>query len=327
MILTGSIAAGLGHEQSDIDVMLITDQPGQVHELNYNRGGRRIDLLPFALKDFRRVIDLTSAFRATRQDRHQVMLDHVTAMRAARVATGELLWADATAQAELDRIDLVALARMLMVRAAIEAATYTEDAVGCMAIGDWYTALDAAQLALRKACDSVLTAGQDFYISDKFLFRRLARLPQAKSVFDDVWSLVQASPSPATDPKACAATVQNRLLLAGYLVGRALLDGWTGDLPDLTYSPPSAEGPRRSPEFSLMRFADAIALAGPNVGFEVSEPTARLWLALNGRPRAAAIADLAQMFGLDAEAGPTIGLAIDAMIGERAVDDLDGMAS
>ncbi|MBN9795613.1 hypothetical protein DMP17_44665 [Pseudonocardia sp. TMWB2A] len=313
-LLSGSISAGLGHRHSDVDVIVVTDEPGQIHELNYVRGGRRIDLLPMGTEEFDRRVELAAEYVATKRDRWQVMIDHVTAMKTVRLAVASPVFADDHVARRLAEISLPALSRMLMTRAAIEAATYTEDAIGCALSGDTYTALDASELALRKACDVLLAASRDFYISDKFLFRRLARCTEFTAFREPVWRSLHDEITLDGAPQQVRAVVSRRLLLANRLAAAAQLDGWDEPPGVLVHRSPASDGISRSPAYSMIRFADGLALAGPNTGFDVSEIAARLWLSLDGQPREQALDEFAGAFGLTAGQRQQADGALTAMV-------------
>jgi hypothetical protein len=319
ILLTGSIAAGLGHGQSDIDVIVVTDSSDRMSALNYIRAGRRIDLLPVGLTELAALVAQGNRFTATRTSRSQVMMEHTRAMTVVRANTAEVMRADDAVRTVLSGIDHAELARILMTRAAIEAATYTEDVAGLVEIGDWYTALDTSELALRKACDVFLTASHDFYISDKFLFRRVFRTPGLARLRDSLWTETHRGLARSESVPTMRAAVHRRLQLASDLVSFALLDGW--DEPPVVLAPRSVQpaGPIRCPYFSLLRFADGFALSGPNVGFEVSSAAARAWSMLDGRPVPEVAVEFAETAGVDpADLADDIAAGVAEMVAQGA---------
>lgn len=319
ILMTGSIAAGLGHAQSDIDVIVVTDEPDRMSALNYIRADRRIDLLPVGLAELAALVGQGNRFTATRTSRSQVMMEHTRAMTVVRASTVEVLIADDAVRSVLGGVDHSELARILMTRAAIETATYTEDVAGMVEIGDWYTALDTSELALRKACDVFLTASRDFYISDKFLFRRVFRTPGLADVRDSLWTETHRGLTRSESVPTIRTAVHRRLQLASDLVSSTLLDGW--DEPPSVLPPRRVRpaGPVRCPYFSLLRFTDGFALSGPNVGFEISSAGARAWSMLDGRPVPEVAVEFARTAAVEpADVADAIGAGIAEMVAQGA---------
>lgn len=109
--------------------------------------------------------------------------------------------------------------------------------------------------------------------------------------------------------------------MASHLVARALLDGW--DAPLTAVAPPRRHrgGPVRSPYFGLMRFVDGFALAGPNVGFELSLEAARLWSELDGSTVGEVVSRFAAAMAVDpASVARDVGEGIRGMAQEGAVE-------
>ena len=85
-------------------------------------------------------------------------------------------------------------------------------------------------------------------------------------------------------PATVAQLCRRRMLLTSHLTGTAVLLGWDDPAPAVPEFVVQSTGPLRAPDFGLLRFADGIALTGRDYGSRVTEPMARLWLAMDGRP-------------------------------------------
>jgi hypothetical protein len=101
-----------------------------------------------------------------------------------------------------------------------------------------------------------------------------------------LWRLVNTAFGGAAEPvpETAETVVRQRLLAGNLLLAVAALDGWESPLEALPPIPPRPlHGPRRSPYFTPVRFADGWVLIGLGDGYEVTEETVRLWLGLTGR--------------------------------------------
>ncbi|GLZ29810.1 hypothetical protein Lesp02_20000 [Lentzea sp. NBRC 105346] len=283
--LAGSLAVGLGHGTSDIDLYVVgPDLPAA--EVVHEHRGIPVHVNPLSAAKVRELVAIADVYRTTGADRSQAAIHVKTLNSLVRLAGGQRLLVSPAWAEELARLDANVVRQILMVRNGNVASAYAEDVSGALATGDLLTAVSASALALESACEAALAASGDLYVGPKFLFRRLARTRELGAWCDLVfWLNNQNVPR----NKVGWLTAQ-RLNAAAVLLAWCATDGWEG-LPGTLPAPPGewppyAPGPLRNVYFTPLRFADGWALIGPEDGFEVSECVVRLWGGLDGRPLA-----------------------------------------
>jgi hypothetical protein len=327
--LGGSLAVGLGHATSDIDLYVVGAGLPE-GELTYQHDGLWVHVNPLRAGMARELVELGTRYRATGMDRSQLAADPKTLNALVRLATGwRLLASDDWARA-LESFSQDTVRRILIARNANVFAAYAEDADGALRVGDLLTAATASRLALEAGCEAALASAGDLYVGPKFLFRRLARTPVTAPWCDHVWRLCHRDPGPHQGfPDSIRAAVEERLSVGSLLLAWCAVDGWDAPLDRLPpldlcrVSRPGA-GPRRSGFFAPVRFADGWALIGPDDGYEVGEDTVRLWRRLTGRPLSDLIASIPvsepRLAGRDAteiESAVAVLAAIGAVVGHR----------
>ncbi len=280
--LGGSLAVGLGHATSDIDLYVVG--PGLPdREMSYQHDGVWVHVNPLAAAKVRDLVALATDYRATGMDRSQLAADVKTLNALVRLATGWRLHANPDWAELLDTMDRGVVRQVLAARHANVFAAYAEDACGALSTGDPLTAVTASQLALESAAEATLAASDDVYLGPKFLFRRLARNPVTAAWSKRIWELTHQELNPASRA-AVEATVEERLLAGSHLLAWCAVDGWDAPLTAVPLPDTGSDGPRRSGLFAPVRFVDGWALIGPEDGYAVSEGTVRLWRRLDGRP-------------------------------------------
>lgn len=306
--LGGSLAVGLGHALSDIDLYVVGEGLPE-RELTYEHGGIWVHVNPLPVAKVRQLVALGTEYRATGIDRSQLAVDVKTLNALVRLATGWRVrcsqdWARALDQLSRDTIRQILTARNSNVFAA-----YAEDACGALTSGDLFTAATASQLALEAACEATLASSGDLYVGPKFLFRRLGRSAVTGPWSDHLWHLAHRE---LGSEEQIRAAVADRLDAGTRLVSWCAVDGWDRPLGALPAPGGTiGDGPRRSGYFAPVRFVDGWALIGPDDGYEVSEQTVRLWRRLDGRPLPALRAHLA-------ETEPQLGTGFEGALGALA---------
>ncbi|HEY2948380.1 MAG TPA: hypothetical protein VGJ53_08285 [Micromonosporaceae bacterium] len=287
--LGGSLAVGLGHALSDIDLYVVgAGLPDR--ELSYQHDGTWVHVNPLSAGAVRDLVALGTWYRASGLDRSQLAVDQRTLSALVRLVTGWRLHAAPEWAGRLDALNRDTVRQVLCARNANVFSAYAEDACGALADGDRFTAATAARLALEAACEATLASAGDLYVGPKFLFRRLARTPVTAPWCRYLWRLAGGD----TDPETIAAVVRERLSVGSLLLSWCAVDGWDRPLDHLPAPtvPPPAAGPRRAGAYTPIRFLDGWALIGPEDGYEVSEELVRLWRRLDGRPLSDIIATL-----------------------------------
>ncbi|MFI5783087.1 hypothetical protein [Nocardia sp. NPDC051570] len=284
--LGGSLAVGLGHGTSDVDVYVVGDGL-PTGEIVHTYDGIQVHVNPMTADKVRRLLDLGTRFRATGADREQVGIEWMTLNALIRLATGIPLRIGEEWRQALSAFDFDVVRRILIVRNGNICAAMAEDAFGALEIGDLLTATTAAAMALEAAGEATLAAAGDVYFGPKFHYRRLARTAATAPWLDHLWQLDHRDLHPARGATAreVRAVVEERLWAAGQLMASCVLDGWDKPLSELPApTRPGGDSVRRDVFFIPLRFADGWALIGPAEGYEVSEAVVRLWRALDGRP-------------------------------------------
>jgi hypothetical protein len=288
-LVSGSLAVGLGHAISDIDLYVIPADGLPLRSRTYTDQGHPVQVNPLTAEELAGLVPFAEEFRVTSADRAQLSLGPARSKLMLRLVNGRLLEARPDLAELLGRLDRDVVRRLMILRHACFAVELAEDVQGTLASGDFYTALTASHRALLHALESGLAGAGDIYDHEKVLFRRLVRHPALGHLTGEAWNLLNCGIRPGDPAEAAHALARRRLLLVSHLIAAAVLDGWSRPLRLAPPFAPDVRGPLRSPFFGLLRFADGIALTGQDKGYRVSEPAARLWAALDGRPLAEAI--------------------------------------
>lgn len=284
---SGSLAAGLGHTTSDLDVHVVVRDGHALDQHTFVVDGLRVQLTPLPMERLARLAEITREFVATKNDRTQAELDRRVLWDVMRVVSSELVFADDETAGLFHAIDRDVARKILMSNFAHPVARLGEDAVGLAGAGDLHSAYVCGTLALQSGIQVAVAGSGDLYYQEKFLFARIRRTPLAAH-FHLLWELMYG----LGDRDPTDDDVVRRFQAANALAASGLLDGW--DSPST--EPPSmvvgGPGPTRSPFWSVMRFADSVALAGAGEPLRISPDVARLWVSLNGRPLAEVTDDL-----------------------------------
>ncbi|MGX9883773.1 hypothetical protein [Streptomyces sp. NPDC002276] len=282
--IVGSLSVGLGHAESDVDIVAVRDDAGADRTRQHVIDGRRFDLLTVTTAEWNRYTELMSSYAVSATDRTQADLDHKAMIRVVRYAVATRLGIGRTPA--LTGPDLDTVARVMVYHHSQQASSFAEDVSGALAVDDHYTALAAADEAVKSGIEAVLAAERALYIGPKFLLRRAARSPLLAPVFESLWGL-RYGPVPLDGLAASAAELaRERLSLAAGLVAFASTTGWDGttDVPALPdfFSPARPGAPLRDPFHGLVRFTDGFILAGPSSAYELTDGMALLWSRCNG---------------------------------------------
>jgi hypothetical protein len=297
--VVGSLSVGLGHAESDLDIVAVHDTAQLARQ--YVANGRRLDLTTVPLAVWEARAASMARYAVTRTDRSQGDLDRAEMTRIVRYAVAGRLPVGRTGEDAPAGPDRDVVAQVMIYRNAFVVAGLAEDAAGALAIGDPYTALLAARGAVEAGLDALLSAERDLYIGPKFLLRRVARSRLLGPNLPAVWELLH-EPVPLDGLTGHAeAVVRRRLALAVALVGVATTRGWngTGDIAELRLPGGAGIGPTQSPYHSLLRFTDGFVLAGPNTAYDLTDPMAHLWSLCTGAGAADVHAEFTRVLDAD----------------------------
>lgn len=282
--VSGSLAAGLGHGLSDVDLYVALRQEDGVLELHsYRSDGFIVQVNPLSQEDVDLIASTCSGYSDTAEHRPQTTLAEADLQRCARYAIGTVLVADAGLPST--EVSVLTIRRILMNANAYLVSHLAEDSLGAIRSGDPLTALQASQMAVESALECALAACGDVYVGRKFQLRRAARARALRGILRDLRGFL-CQPNHAVSLAQTADLVARRQLFCSHLVSWSLLEGWEGPVVGF---PAFADrqcdgGPLRSPWVTPVRFADSWGMAGPDTGFRTRAAMIRLWHALDGRP-------------------------------------------
>jgi hypothetical protein len=306
---SGSLAVGLGHATSDVDIHIVLAEGVHLERRTFDVGQHAIQLTAVPLSRLRYIAELGSRLTATARHREQFELDSGLLWDMMRTGSGVLIEGSGEAATLFGSINVDVVRQVIMGNHAHPVGRFAKDAYGLLGVGDVRSAYVCAIQALGNAVELALAAGGDLYTLPKFQFARLARSIHAAQA-NALWQLLYAGPATPT-----AEDLERRLWAAGSLVADGLLNGWDSVLTTVPPLEPVGSGVIRSPYWGLMRFADGYALAGPAKPLRVSAPVARLWSILDGRP----FDDLVHASG--AESADQVTAAIAHLVRSGAVLD------
>lgn len=275
--LGGSLAVGLGHATSDVDLYAVSDDLPD-DEIAYDHGGVTVHVSVLRPDAVRKLVDVAREYRATGAERGQMYLALKSLITLVRLTTGIEVVTTPAWRSILDSLRRDVVRKIFIARNANSFVASAEDVAGSLAVGDRYTALAASALGLEAAAEAALAAADDLYWGPKFLLRRMART-RATAPWAPVVCRALMNPFPAglpDDLDQIRGIAEQRLHIANLLLSSCALDGWDQPLARLP-TPDDAVIAARSPYFAPIRFTDGWALQGPEHAYEVNEATVRLW--------------------------------------------------
>jgi hypothetical protein len=287
--LSGSLAAGLGHSASDVDIHVVlrnrgADPPPRVRKID----GRRVQLTFINADLIGRAASMTESLVAAPAARGPYGWSQSELWNVFRLVCSRILLADGDLRAQFDNISRTNLRQIMMGVFSQQAARAAEDTAGMLRENaNSLIAYDTAAQGLRAACEVSLVAIGDFYAQPKFLTARLSRSIVHQDVWPRLWGIFQMP----GDPFARRVWKQGALdaiFWAQHLVASSLLEGWDQPLKLIPVTQRHSDGPLRSPGFGLIRYPESWSLAGGERSYKVNEGFARVWLSLDGKAESTA---------------------------------------
>jgi predicted nucleotidyltransferase len=221
--LAGSLAVGLGHGTSDVDVYAVAGRPsGQ--DYVYEHDGVLVHVTELDGALVRRLAGLGTRFTATGTHREQFLLEFKVLNALVRLTTGyrvkvSPVWRDVLAPLRRDVVRQILVARHANIFAAC-----AEDVWGALLSGDRYTAATASALALESAAEAAhrgdRTLGGGTVAVAQPGLRRRARRPGNRG----------GAPAPGGQ-SAAVVVCHGRLGQAAHAAACAVGRGRGGDVP------------------------------------------------------------------------------------------------
>lgn len=271
--ISGSLAAGLAHNRSDLDIHVVQRVPSPI-KAGYTVGDQFVQLSVHSQEEFSEYAAFLDIEEATPEDRGPFGMSLQTLWPVHRLVIGEILFSDPNVRHVVDRLDKRNLRRLSMGIHAITAARSSDDATGLMESSDLRCAYDVATQALRSACEVSLAATGDFYAAPKFLIARLERSSAHVSVLPAIFEYLRA---PEFISAECCV---NTIHLAQYLIAYSVINSWDEEVASIP-APVNISAYSRSPQFGLVRYPSAWSLAGGKKSFRVNARFAQTWFDLH----------------------------------------------
>ena len=281
--VSGSLATGLGHGMSDIDIYVALND-GVPADLSYRESGFMVQINPVSAEQVKLIAEICAEYTDTAANRRQTNMAEDELKQPVRYAIGTVI-IDRCGTLPTAKDSVLTIRRVLMNRHAYLLSGFAEDVLGALKVHDRLTALQASQMGVEHALECALAGVGDVYLGRKFLLRRCARAPGLRDVLDDGWAYL-LQPSLPGGLEEISEFVVQRLLFASHLVACCLLEGWDEPVALIPrFEDRRAEGgPLRSPWVTPVRFADSWGMAGPAIGYRTTAAMVRLWRALDGQP-------------------------------------------
>lgn len=292
VIASGGRISGFHHGFSDLDLYFCPvgdyDVPRHLIDVDgcvvqFNRVPREVAAqLAFGMRSFTYSIGNRTQFRLF--DQHRKLIS--------RIVTATRVWVSDDGRATLDAIRPDVYKRLAMALWGRQTGRLLEDVVGGLDVGDLAIACRAASEALMAALECGLAATGDLHSGDSLLWRRFANNAVLSPLQPEVFGLSAALCDP-TDP-GITRTIRSACRLASVVATTAQLDGWDGEWRELSITAgeladpapafagaPGADRPLTNPFHVLLRYADGLAIDGPDRALRCDERTARVWMAAN----------------------------------------------
>jgi hypothetical protein len=315
--VSGSLAAGLGHGLSDVDLYVsATGSPPEMR--SYREGGYIVQVNPVPARYIDLIARACTEYTDTAASRPQISLTEWELTGVLRYAIGTVL-ADAGTGLPSTEDSVRTIRRVIMNRNAYRLGDLAEDTLGTLEVGDTLTALQTSLMAVEHGLDCALAGAGDLYLGRKFQLRRAARTAALHDLLPDLWACLRQPQSPPDHAGATEIAVR-RMLLATHLISAALLDGWDKPLDRVpAFTDRRGEGgPVRSPWVTPVRFCDSWGMAGPDTGYRVTEAMVRLWRCLDGRAASPLHDRLADDPALGTISLPRLDAAISMLVEKKA---------
>jgi hypothetical protein len=281
--VSGSLAAGLGHGMSDVDIYVALND-GVPADLSYKESGFMVQINPVSAEQVKLITEVCAEYTDTATNRRQTNMAEDELKRPLRYAIGTVI-IDRCGTLPTVKDSILTIRRVLMNRHAYLLSGFAEDVLGALKVHDRLLALQASQMGVEHALECALAGVGDVYLGRKFLLRRCARASGLRDVLDDGWAYLRQPGLPGSLDEVSEFAVQ-RMLFATHLVACCLLEGWDEpvDLIPRFEDRRAEGGPLRSPWVTPVRFADSWGMAGPAIGYRTTAAMVRLWRALDGQP-------------------------------------------
>lgn len=270
--LSGSLAAGLGHSLSDIDVHALEPYP-DAEDAVFAPSGRRVQVTGVTTIDLELFRQFAGGLQASPSNRGAFYLDQKSLWDLFRLASSRPLFVKPRDEWIFGEPLVDAIRQIQIGTRAHQVARAWSDASGLAASGELPTAIDIAKSASRDTMEMVLSAFGDYYSSPKLFLARAHRFATAWPA--SAW-LEEFLDNPDCDIADTFRTLQT-------LGAHAQLRGWVAPCTSDAWVVSSRGGGnggeyRRSLDYWLVRGTDSWSLATPSTrGFAVKHGMAVLW--------------------------------------------------
>lgn len=289
VVAAGDRALGLGQVNSAIELYVVGDLPAGTERV-VDVAGTRVEITVLPAARAEELLALTTEYRATGRRSAQLAIRPDRLRHLIGLVTGWHVLVRGPWHARLDAVEPNVVRQMVVSGAALGFAASAADTFTALLSGDLFTAVSMSMNALLFGCQAVLAAAGDLDTDEKFVFRRLARTPATMPWCGRLWQLCHSAfpTGSVPEPAAVRAVVEERLLTGNLLLSWCAVEGWAKPLtglpePARLLASMGVAGPRRSPYFAPVRFADGWTLFAPGRSYQATEGVVRLWRRLVGR--------------------------------------------
>jgi len=276
--LSGSLAVGLGHGRSDVDVHVISESADVVSDLPPRApSGRRIQYEWIDSHRLNALGSIASGVAITIADRAALYMSEKELWDVFRTAVADPLHVLAEHSDLFTETFRSSTRRVIIGSNVHRIGRAADDVAGLLDVGAELAALDTAASAVRCAGEIFLAACGDYYASPKFLVPRLERLTATSNVATALLEAVRSSQSP-----------RQMLSLAQTVSAQAQVLGWTHEIQAEDFRLAESGMYVRSLDWWLMRTDDQWSIASGSVrGHRTSFEMCALWTAADAGGRAA----------------------------------------
>lgn len=286
-VLAGSLNEGIGHANSDVDVVVVAADPSAV-PTTFELEGWAGTFEPFPRAEFEALAGRFSSYTVGPRNREQAALREPAWKQITRLANGTLLIASDRGRLALEAVDIHVVRQVAIFRALVAVSRWLEDATGGLRSNDAFTAVGATDLALWGTVELACVAAGDWYVGPQTTWLRAARLTGAgRGTAERLWQLARGRPEWGAPADEVASYVRSVAWAATVVAAQAADRGWEEPLGDLEVPPlPVPDGRLMpAPGTVVLRFAgDEASFVSRGRSFATSHNALRIWSRLcNGR--------------------------------------------
>jgi hypothetical protein len=288
--LGGSVAHGLQHTFSDIDIYLVDNSSDRYSEptVDYKGFPIQINHVPESL--FAEIETIANPQRFPHTNWRSIKASDDMMKMCTFAVRGPVIAGQQDFRKRCSNLDWNHFCRYAMSRGCVLISRELEDCAGALSCNQTDTAWLACRSAATLALSVTLAAVRDFYPAARVHLSILQRHEELGYVQPSIRSTLDVPLSSYTKhdddsmrfrSESLYQEIRKRAAIASYLAGVSLLNGWNSRLQDISCPKWEDRGLRRNPFYCVQRFGDEIGIAGCDQGLRIGRALAQDWLALD----------------------------------------------